>query len=196
MKLNAADPAVSVPSLSTSSVSDPSTMWLNGEAGNWDLLWGVYGDAFGYCGGWGTWTAIPNYWDLAGPHARKRTVDGRSGFNAGCMWANGFTTYTSADGSAKAFSYRGYIVNKTVDLGGGVYGLRVFWPNYRITDETMQFKTLKLVILPALAASIVFGLAAGCGTGEDSAAKKEAMKPSPKGSAKATAEPTGTAVAK
>jgi len=128
MKLAASDPAVSVPSLSTTAVSEPSSMWLNGEAGNWDLLWGVYGDAFGYCGGWGTWTAIPGYWDLAGPHARKRTVNGRSGFNVGCYWANGFTTYTAADGSAKAPSYRGYVINKTVDLGGGVYGLRVFWP--------------------------------------------------------------------
>lgn len=116
-------------SISTSAVSDPSTMWLTGEAGNWDMLWGVYGDAFGYCGGWGDATAVTGAWDLAGPHARKRTVDGRSGFNVGCYYANGFTTYTATDGSAKAQSYRGYIVNKTVDLGGGVYGLRVFWPN-------------------------------------------------------------------
>jgi len=118
------------PSISVTAVSDPSTMWLAGEAGNWDMWWGISGNAFGTCHRWSTgWQAVAGAWDIHGPHARKRTVSGLSGFNTNCAWPNGFTTYVATDGSAKAFSFRGYVVNKTVDLGGGVYALRVFWPN-------------------------------------------------------------------
>lgn len=129
VKPNAGDPTLSVPSLSTTAVADPATCWMTGEAGNWDMLWGVYGNAMGWCGGWGDATAVPGAWDLFGPHARKRYRPMRSGYNVGtCYWANGMTTYCSADGSAKAPSYRGYIINATTDLGGGINGLKLFWP--------------------------------------------------------------------
>lgn len=117
------------PSLSTTAIADPATCWMIGEAGNWDMLWGVYGDVFGWCGGWGTWTAKPSNWVLFGPHARKRAVAGRTGMEPGCAWANGMTIYCATDGSAKSPSYRGYIVNATTDLGGGLRGLKLFWPD-------------------------------------------------------------------
>lgn len=122
---------LSVPSLSQTAIVDPSTMWLTGEAGSWDMWWGVFGWTFGSCGMWlGTgWNVIDNNWSLFGPHSRKRFTDGRSGLNPSCMWANGMSIYVAADGSAKAPSYRGYIMNKTTDnLGDGTYGLKVVWP--------------------------------------------------------------------
>jgi len=115
-------------SLSSSAVARPSNQWMIGEAGNWDMLWGVYGDALGYCGGWGSWTAIPNDWDLAGPHARKRSQY-HTGFDPGCYWADGMTTYVATDGSAKAPNYRGFILANTITLPNGALALSVFWPD-------------------------------------------------------------------
>jgi len=117
------------PSRSQSSVNNIAEVWLVGEAGNWDMLWGVYGDVFGWCGGWGDWTAKPGNWVLFGPHARKRAVAGRTGMEPHCAWANGMTTWVATDGHAMATSYRGDVINKTVDLGGGVLALKAFWPD-------------------------------------------------------------------
>jgi len=117
------------PSRSQSSINNIADVWMIGDAGNWDMLWGVYGDVFGWCGGWGDWTAKPGNWTLFGPHARKRTVAGRSGMEVNCAWANGYSTYVAVDGHATASNYRGVILGETVDLGGGVLGLKKFWPD-------------------------------------------------------------------
>jgi len=117
------------PSRSQSSINNIADVWMAGDAGNWDMLWGIYGNVFGYCGGWGDWTAKPGAWTIAGPHARKRTVAGRSGMETVCAWPNGQSTYVAVDGHATASNYRGVIVGETVDLGGGVLGLKKFWPD-------------------------------------------------------------------
>lgn len=126
----ASNAVLSVPSLSQTAIVDPSTMWLTGEAGNWDMWWGVTGSAFGNCYSWGPgWDVIDNNWSINGPHSRKRASGGATGLNPSCLWPNGMTIYVAADGSAKAPSYRGYIMNKTTDdLGDGTFGLKVFWP--------------------------------------------------------------------
>lgn len=116
------------PSLSQTSIARPSETWMIGEAGNWDMLWGVYGNVLSYCGGWGVATAIPNAWVYAGPNARKRVVEGRTGMEASCRFPNGQTTLVAADGHAKAVPVRGELLSQTVDLGGGNRGLKWFHP--------------------------------------------------------------------
>lgn len=55
----------------------------------------------------------------------------------------------------------------------------------------MKMKISQFVVLLTLVASIVVGLTAGCGSGEDVAAKKEAAKSAPTGSEKGTVQPQG-----
>ncbi|RYG22138.1 prepilin-type N-terminal cleavage/methylation domain-containing protein [bacterium] len=118
------------PSLSQTAVENISDMWLVGEAGNWDMWYGIYGQDYanpGWCAGWGGDAGVPGIATIFGPHARKNPQGGMSG----CIRPNGKTTYVAADSSAKNKDYRGQILGGRATRSDGVNVSLYMFPGAR-----------------------------------------------------------------
>lgn len=120
------------PSLSTSSVNNPSDQIMVTEAGGWDMTWGFITDMpmNSYFSG-GLWkdttmnvTSGLNY---CGPHARKGAKNSGYGGTPTLPYPDGMTTYVAVDGSAKAKSWKGGVIER-LELSNGMVALKHLWP--------------------------------------------------------------------
>lgn len=133
------------PSMTTTSVSNPSDTIMIAEGGMWDFGWGFVGasNPMNYFWTAGTWVnAALNVFsgtNYIGPHGRKGKIkcsggddpkgaDGFPSCDGTLPWVDGSTTFVATDGSAKSVKWRGGITGGT-DLGGGAFALKHLWPN-------------------------------------------------------------------
>ena len=117
------------PSVSQTSVENISDMWMVGEAGNWDMWYGIYGQQYanpGYCAGWGAPAGVPGAVTIFGPHARKNGPA-----TGGCIRPYGKTTYVATDSSAKNKDYKGQILSGRVTRADGTQVSLYMWPGSR-----------------------------------------------------------------
>jgi len=119
-------------SLSQTQVSNISDTLLFTEGGNWDLWTSALDtDPIRYSVRWlpSDYCITGTSYNNAGPHARKRPVDGRGGTGTptGGLICNGLTTYVATDGSAKAVPYRGRLWERA-QLSDGTWVAKRFWP--------------------------------------------------------------------
>ncbi|MBC8066562.1 MAG: prepilin-type N-terminal cleavage/methylation domain-containing protein [Chlorobia bacterium] len=113
------------PSLSQTQIENISDMVMVGEAGQFDLWYGIYGQQFnmGFCQQWGADWDNPGHSTIFGLHARKRSKVPQSG----CVFPNGMTIYVATDSSAKAVDYRGRILERK-QLSTGEWVHPRMWP--------------------------------------------------------------------
>jgi hypothetical protein len=139
-------PANNMASRSQTEINNISEHVLITEANNSDMGWGLLPNPGGGVGPMNYWLLISpavywaygNQFAYCGAHSRKRPIrchggnNGLGGIQSICQgalpWPDGLTTYVATDGSAKAVPWRGGMI-APVDLGGGVVGLRRWWPN-------------------------------------------------------------------
>jgi prepilin-type N-terminal cleavage/methylation domain-containing protein len=120
-----------VASLSNTQIENVSGTVMVAEGGMWDLWTGSL-DGINHPLAYGVkWTPEAQYnlggsteYLMAGPHARKRAVDNRTGLRLAIC--NGISTYVATDGSAKSINYRGRLME--VAFVGTQPVLRNFWP--------------------------------------------------------------------
>jgi prepilin-type N-terminal cleavage/methylation domain-containing protein len=126
---------VQSPSRSQSAVNNVADMAMFSEAANWDNWWsfsdGTNSYAFLYVVKWtpeADWSSYSGNWGFAGPLALTRPLNGASGINPNPTRPNGLGTIAFADSHVKPTDHRGGVYQR-VDIGGGVFALRHFWPN-------------------------------------------------------------------
>ncbi len=120
-----------VPSFSNTQIENVSGTVMVAEGGMWDL-WTASLDGINHPLAYGVqWTPTAQYnlggsseFLMAGPHARKRAVDNRTGLRLAIC--NGISTYVATDGSAKSINYRGRLME--VAFVGTQPVLRNFYP--------------------------------------------------------------------
>lgn len=117
------------PSMSTTSINDPSNTVLIIEGGLWDGGAGFLPKTpFNYSFSTGTWQdqTLDVYAGRSmycGPHARK-TPKSNTGFglnSAGLPYPDGRTTFVAADSSAKNVDWKGQLINDTVATNYGSF---------------------------------------------------------------------------
>jgi prepilin-type N-terminal cleavage/methylation domain-containing protein len=116
------------PSLSQSQIENVSQVILVSEAGNHDMFWGAVmpGREMQQCSSWGPAYSAYNGLSYNGPHARKNPVANKSGIAPACNYPDGITTYVATDGSAKAVSFRGKLIERK-QLSDGTWVLARMW---------------------------------------------------------------------
>jgi len=120
-----------VPSFSNTQIENVSGTVMVAEGGMWDL-WTASLDGINHPLAYGVqWTPTAQYnlggsteFLMAGPHARKRAVENRTGLRLAIC--NGISTYVATDGSAKSINYRGRLME--VAFVGTQPVLRNFYP--------------------------------------------------------------------
>jgi len=120
-----------VPSFSNTQIENVSGTVMVAEGGMWDL-WTASLDGVNHPLAYGVrWEPTAQYnlggnsdYVMAGPHARKRAVDNRTGLRLAIC--NGISTYVATDGSAKSINYRGRLME--VAFVGTQPVLRNFYP--------------------------------------------------------------------
>ncbi len=120
-----------VPSFSNTQIENVSGTVMVAEGGMWDL-WTASLDGINHPLAYGVqWTPTAQYnlggsseFLMAGPHARKRAVDNRTGLRLAIC--NGISTYVATDGSAKSINYRGRLME--VGFVGTQPVLKNFYP--------------------------------------------------------------------
>jgi len=102
------------PSLTTTTVNDPTDMAMVTPASAWDYWMGVFGNSiqqpFSNCGEWNpaSYDVVPGDWGFTGPVSIKPTT--QSGIGPGCYYPDGIGVYTGVDGHAKTEAYVGQLM--------------------------------------------------------------------------------------
>jgi prepilin-type N-terminal cleavage/methylation domain-containing protein len=117
------------PSMTQTQIENISGSIMAAEGSMWDLWTGTlnginhplaYGVYWYPC----EYSVMGCNYTMAGPHARKNPIDGRSGMTFAIC--NGLSTHVRTDGSAKATPYRGQLMKVALVAGQPV--LQNLWP--------------------------------------------------------------------
>jgi len=118
---------LTAPSVVSTSVGDPANFDMMSTAASWDFFVGVYGQyaAFDWCGGWGSYSIIPNDYGFFGPISIKKI--NHNGVDVGCYLPDGMELLVGVDGHAKVMPVGQMFTTTSLTDGSGDIVFNHFW---------------------------------------------------------------------